>query len=165
MFFENILQEYPLISKFVVPLHCKLEIAIQEMNDKIKHTGIIDSTEENHIKVRIFQTSACASCKVASQCNASESKEKLIDVFANGHNYKVGQEVTVTASRDVAKRALVLGFGLPFLILLVVLFAVYHLTGNEATAALSSVGALLPYYLIIWLMREKIARSVSFQIE
>lgn len=135
------------------------------MSDKIKHSGIIDSVDEGHIKVRIVQTSACASCKVAGHCNASESKEKLVDVFTTGGGYSIGQEVTVTASKDVANRALTLGFGIPFLILVIVLFAVLRLTGNEATAALAAIGALVPYYIIIWLIRDKIAQKISFQIE
>ena len=153
------------ICNFIVPLQCKLEIATQEMTDKIKHTGIIDSVEGDHIKVRILQISACASCKIASQCHTSESKEKLVDVYADSQAYTVGQQVTVVVSKNIAWRALALGFCLPFLLLLTILFAVYHFTGNEAVAALSSIGSLLPYYLIVWMMRDKISRTISFQIE
>ena len=66
------------------------------------------------IKVQIVQTSACAACKVASHCNAAESKIKIVDVFTTDTaSYQVGQEVTVWASKDVANRALLLGFGAP----------------------------------------------------
>jgi len=135
------------------------------MIDKIKHTGIIDSIEGDRIKVRILQISACAGCKVASQCHTSESKEKVIDVFTDSHAYSVGQEVMVVASKNVAWRAMTLGFGIPFLILLSMLFTVYYFTGNETTAALSSLGSLLPYYLLIWFRRDVISRKISFQIE
>lgn len=136
------------------------------MSNKIRHAGIIDSIVDGGVQVRILQTSACAACKVAGHCNASEAKEKLVDVrCANSAAFHAGQEVVVTASRDVANRALLLGFGLPFLILVVVLALMLRFTGNEAVAALSALGALVPYYLTLWLLRDSISRRVSFQIE
>jgi len=136
------------------------------MNDKIRHSGVIDSVMEGRVQVRILQTSACAACKVAAHCNASEAKEKLIDVYCSDTTaYKEGQPVVVSASRKVANKALLLGFGVPFAILVVVLIAVLRMTGNEAVSALSAVGALLPYYGLLWLLRRTISEGVSFQIE
>ena len=136
------------------------------MNDKIKHSGIVEEVADGRVVVRILQTSACAACKVAGRCNASEAKEKLIDVrCANASAYQTGQSVVVSTSRDVANRALLLGFGLPFVVLVGVLFVVLRLTGDEGVAALSGLGALAPYYLLLWLLRDRISRRVSFQIE
>ena len=119
------------------------------------------------MKVRILQTSACASCKVASHCNASESKEKIVDVLnvQDTDSLKVGDSVVVSASGDVAGRALLLGFGLPFLVLVTVLVLVLLLTGREGLAALSGLGALLPYYLVLWLFRDTIRQKLAFQLE
>ena len=136
------------------------------MNGKIRHSGVIDSMDEGCVRVRILQTSACAACKVAGHCNASESKEKLVDVrCGDTTGYAVGQQVVVTASQDVANRALLLGFGLPFVVLVATLVVVLWLTGSEGVAALSALGALVPYYLLLWLLRQHISRQVSFEIE
>ena len=135
------------------------------MSNRISHSGIIESVADNLVKVRIVQTSACASCKVASHCNASESKVKIVDVLTPGSAYQVGQQVVVTASQQVARLSLLLGFGLPLLILVGVLVAVLRLTGNEGLAALSALGALLPYYLLLWLFRRSVSQRVSFRIE
>ena len=136
------------------------------MSEKIKHSGVVEEVTEGRVVVRILQTSACAACKVAGHCNASEAKEKLVDVrCADALGYRVGQSVVVSTSRDVANRALLLGFGLPFVVLVGVLFAVLRLTGDEGLAALSGLGALVPYYLLLWLLRDRISRRVSFQIE
>ena len=136
------------------------------MSQKISHSGVIERIEEDCIKVRIVQTSACAACKVASHCNAAESKVKVVDVFGcDTTNYSTGQEVTVWASRDVANRALLLGFGVPFLLLVCVLLLALRLTANEGTAALLALGSLVPYYFALWLFRERIQRGISFHIE
>lgn len=136
------------------------------MSQKISHSGVVERIEGDCIKVRIVQTSACAACKVASHCNAAESKVKIVDVFGcDTTNYSTGQEVTVWASRDVANRALLLGFGVPFLLLVCVLLIALRLTANEGLAALWALGSLVPYYFALWLLRDRIQRGISFQIE
>ena len=118
------------------------------------------------VKVRILQTSACAACKVAAHCNASESKEKIVDVYCdNSRQYKIGDSVQVCASYSVANRALLLGFGLPLLILVVVLLMTLKLTANEGIAALAALLALIPYYFGVWLFRGHIRKKLSFTIE
>ena len=136
------------------------------MSQKISHTGVIERIEGGSMKVRIVQTSACAACKVASHCNAAESKVKIVDVFGcDTTNYSTGQEVTVWASKDVANKALLLGFGVPFLLLVCVLMIALRLTASEGFAALVALGSLVPYYFVLWLLRDRIQRGISFQIE
>ena len=136
------------------------------MSQKISHAGVIESIQGDSIKVRIVQTSACAACKVASHCNAAESKVKVVDVFCcDTAKYTTGPEVVVWASKDVANKALVLGFGLPFLLMIAVLVIVLRIADNEGVAALVALGSLVPYYLLLWWWRDKIQRGISFHIE
>lgn len=136
------------------------------MSNKIKHSGVVENILGDSVQVRIVQTSACAACKVSGYCNASESKEKLVDVYhADTRNLRVGDVVTVTASTQVAAQALLLGFGLPFVVLVAVLIAVLLITGNEGAAALSGLGALVPYYAVLFLFRNRIRDKLSFSIE
>ncbi|MBQ4388108.1 MAG: SoxR reducing system RseC family protein [Prevotella sp.] len=137
------------------------------MSTKISHSGVVDSVEGDCVKVRIVQTSACAACKVAGYCNAAESKEKIVDVFCGdtAKNYNVGQPVTVSTSGSVAARALLWGFGMPFLVLVTVLFVVLQLTHSEGLAAVSAILALLPYYGLLWLLRDRMREQLSFAIE
>ena len=136
------------------------------MGHKISHSGVIESFGDGCVHVRIVQTSACAACKVAGYCNAAESKEKIIDVYCNDSaGYAVGQSVTVSASRQMAGRALLLAFGLPFVVMVAVLVAVLLITGDEGKAALGGLVSLLPYYGLLWLFRNKISSRFAFTIE
>ncbi len=137
-----------------------------KVHTKISHSGIIESIAEGCVKVRILQTSACTACKIAGHCNASESKEKIVEVFTDHTGgYSLGQEVVVCASRDVANKALLLGFGVPFLVLVGVLVLVLRVTGDEGVAALSGLLALVPYYFVLYLFRSRIREQLSFYIE
>ena len=136
------------------------------MSTKITHSGVIESIEDGCVHVRIVQTSACAACKVAGYCNAAESKEKVVDVFdSNSQAYSVGQQVTVTTSGSVAAKALLWAFGIPFLLMMTVLVAVLLLTGSEGTAAVSALASLVPYYAVLWLLRDRMRQQLAFAIE
>ena len=135
------------------------------MSNKISHSGVIEQILDGCVKVRIVQTSACAACKVAAHCNAAESKIKIVDVFCSDNStYQVGQEVVVWASKDVANKALLLGFGIPFLLLICVLLIALRFTSEEGIAALTALGSLVPYYFMLWLLRKKIQRQIAFHI-
>ena len=137
------------------------------MSTKISHSGIVESISEGCVQVRILQASACAACKVAGHCHASESKEKIVDVLnvRDASRLKVGDSVIVSASRDVANKALLLGFGVPFLILVSVLFIMLKVVSDEGLAAITAILALMPYYGMLYLMRDRIQQKISFSIE
>lgn len=136
------------------------------MSTKISHEGRIESISEGRIDVRILQSSACAACQIAGHCHASEMKEKIVEVRGGrADGLRVGDSVTVCASQRVANRALLLGFGLPFLLLVGVLLVVLRLTANEGLAALSALGSLAPYYVLLFLLRHKIQQQLQFYIE
>ena len=136
------------------------------MADIIKHKGVVEKVDDSHVVVRIVQTSACSSCSAKGLCNASESKEKFIDVYGVSSKYNKGDEVTVCGTTSMGMHAVFLAFGIPLLILLIVLFVTMRITDGDALLS-ASVGmvAIVPYYLIIYLCREKLSKSFSFYIE
>jgi len=133
---------------------------------RVRHTGIVEQIGEGSVKVRIVQTSACSECRAKGHCGAAESKEKVVEVYgADVSRLTVGQTVDVVAEQGVAMRAVRLAFAWPFLLMVVVLFAVHAATGNDVAACLAALGALVPYYLIIYYARAKLREKLVFRIE
>jgi sigma-E factor negative regulatory protein RseC len=136
------------------------------MTDKIKHLGVVEKVDGSHVTVRIVQTSACSSCSAKGLCNASESKEKLIDVYHNQVSCQIGEQVVVCGTTSMGMRAVLLAFGLPVLILLLALFVTMRITDGDALfSALLGLGTMVPYYLIIYVCKDKLNRTFSFTIE
>lgn len=136
------------------------------MENSVRHEGTIESIGDGHIRVRIVQHSACSACKVAAQCRASEMKEKIVDVYHyNRDGLKVGDSVVVGTSDAMARKALLLGFGLPLLIIVGIIAVMLFMGIGEGAAAITAIGALVPYYFMLWLMRGRISKSISFTIE
>ena len=137
-----------------------------QMENSIRHEGTVESVDGEHIRVRIIQHSACSACKVASHCSASESKEKIVDVFHyKQHHLRVGDAVIVGTSSHSAGKALLLGFGFPLLLLLVVIGVLFAAGVNEGITALAALVALIPYYIGLWIFRQRIADNIAFFIE
>lgn len=136
------------------------------MSNKIKHAGVVDAVEEGCVRVRILQSSACSACKVAAHCNASETKEKIIDVMdADASHYQKGDQVMVVADTAVGFRASLYGYLLPLILMVVTLVGVLAATHSEGLAAVSALGILIPYYVLLFLMRNKLRNRLSFTLE
>ena len=138
------------------------------MNNNIKHLGIVESIDGSHVRVKILQSSACSTCSVKGHCNISETKEKIIDIHdkESADCCSVGQEVMVCGTTSMGMKAVVLAFVLPFIVLLAALFVTMRVTdGDEAASALVSLCTLIPYYIIIYLLRNRISRTFSFTLE
>lgn len=136
------------------------------MSNKIKHAGVVDGVEGECVRVRILQSSACSACKVAAHCNASETKEKVIDVMdADASHYQKGDQVMVVADTAVGFRASLYGYLLPLILMVVTLVGALAATHSEGLAALSALGILMPYYVLLFLMRNKLRNRLSFTLE
>lgn len=136
------------------------------MSERIRHKGIVETVEGDRVTVRIGQTSACAACRLNGHCNASESREKLISALVPaGRDIQVGDSVTVSTDLKTGYRAVAWGFAFPLVVLVAVIVIVQALTNNEAVAALTGLAALIPYYIGVYLLRHKLSRKVSFEVE
>lgn len=134
-------------------------------HNQISHEGIIDSISEGVVHVRIVQSSACSSCKVADYCNSAEHKEKIIDIrCTNTSKYSVGQEVMVMAASDVGVKAVTMAFVIPTVILLVAIAICIGYGTSEAVAAMVGLLAMVPYYIGLYLNRSKLERVLTFYI-
>ena len=136
------------------------------MKDIIKHRGIVEKVDGSHVVVRIVQTSACSACSAKGLCNASESKEKQIDVYEVNPSYQIGEEVVLCGSTSMGMRAVLLAFGVPAFLLLFALFVTMRITDGDALlSAIVALLAVVPYYLVIYLMKDKMNKTFSFVIE
>ena len=139
---------------------------MQNTSKNIEHPGVVDRVEGRQAFVRILPQSACGSCHSKSYCSMSELIEKIVEVgLRDKEQLGTGQQVTITLERSLGFRALLLGYLLPFTILLISLFIMVSLTGNEGLSALVSIALMAPYYALLYRFREKIRSRFRFRIK
>lgn len=133
-------------------------------NKSIEHKGRIESIEGNKINVSFIAMSACASCHAKGVCSVADIQEKSVDIYDYTNQYKVGDIVNVMLKQTLGFRALFLGYVLPFIIVLFVLIGLTLITNNEAISGLGALLVLAPYYLSLYLLRNKIKKDFAFKI-
>lgn len=132
----------------------------------IEHQGTVQSTNHEYVYVKILSQSACASCHAKGLCSISEMKEKVIEVLRTpGSVYKEGDEVTVIMEESLGVTALILGYLIPFVVLMTVLLTSMALTKNELLSGILSTVILIPYYYILSLFKSRLKNKFVFRIK
>lgn len=134
------------------------------MSDRISHEGIIDHIESDTVFVRILSKSACAECHSKSMCGVSEMTEKLIEVKQNTSGFEQGQTVNVILDRSLGNKAVLLGYFIPFLLLIITLI-VSGIFFSELWSGLMAIGILIPYYLLLFAFKDKLSKKFYFRLE
>lgn len=135
------------------------------MKEVIEHTGIVESIDAGHAVVKIVQTSSCSACKAREFCASNENKEKFIDVYGIRRPLAVGDDVVVCASASMGWQAIGLAFVVPLVIMMTVLGVTLWQTGSEPLSAIIGIASLLPYYLIIYMNKERLTKKMAFWIK
>ena len=132
--------------------------------DSIEHKGVVKEVRPGMVRVEILSESACSSCRAKGVCSMSESALKMIDVKTFDTEFTAGQQVVVILKKAAGLKALFLGYLLPFLSLSTTLFIVYAVTKREDLAGIAAVAALIPYYLVLFLLRNKLQGQFIFSL-
>lgn len=130
----------------------------------IQHNGIVQKVDENSVLVSISSSSACSGCHSEGVCSVAGKEEKLINIQGK-YSVSPGETVTVQMKQSEGYRALLLVYIVPLLIIITTLVILISLSLPEAMAGLISLLALIPYLLILFLLRKKINQSFTFAIK
>ena len=135
------------------------------MSDRISHDGIITNISNDEVEIKILSKSACASCNIKGACNMSEMKEKIISIpRPKDKELSIGQEVRISMGLGQANSAVIFAYVIPVIILVGMIFILNALKFDEGINALISIGSLVPYYLVLYLFRNKLKRKFEYEI-
>lgn len=133
-------------------------------SNEIVHKGIIDSIDKSIVKVSIMAISACASCKAKGMCGTSEMQEKIIEIHNNKQTYSIGEHVEVILHQGLGFKALFLGYIMPFIVLFLTLIITLLVSKSEGLAGFLSIIILIPYYIILYRLKDKLKKTFSFKL-
>ena len=132
----------------------------------ITHPGTIQKIEGKKVFVRVLAQSACASCHVKGACTVADLADKIVEVHSDTTSgIEVGDDVTVAMKQSLGTRAVLLAYLLPFLLVIASLIIILSLTGKELLAGLVSLIILVPYYLGLYLLRDRMRKTFYFEIQ
>lgn len=131
------------------------------MSEYIHHDGIVISCEGKKVRVRILQTSACASCQVKNMCMSSDNKERIVDAWT-GDEVKAGDQVEVMVMETMGWKAVVLAYIVPLIVLVSIAGIASILGWGEVMIGVSAIAGVAVYYGILRLFKDKLGKSFDF---
>lgn len=135
------------------------------MQDTIHHTGIIERIDRDKVYVKIMQQSACAGCHAKSMCNASESKDRIIEIEGSFDSFQVNEKVDLQGRSALGYLAILYAFGLPLLLLFVVIIICLEMNRSEVISALAGLIALSVYYSVLYFFKDKLKNKFVFAMK
>lgn len=137
------------------------------MPDKrISHEGVITDLKGDTVTVSLSSNTDCTGCHAKGTCTLSGGEEeKMLHIPVPNPDFSIGDKVRVILDRSLGFRALLLGYVMPFLLVLAVLLALTVAGSREWVAGLTSLAVLIPYYAGLKLMRGKVEKQFSFHIQ
>ncbi|MBP5497200.1 MAG: SoxR reducing system RseC family protein [Bacteroidales bacterium] len=127
--------------------------------------GIVRAIDGDNISVEIIVSSACSGCHAKSICIPSDRRQEVITVKNTRHeDFQVGETVELLLETSAGNKAVVLAYVLPLVVLLVLLFGCYAITGKELLSVGVGVLGVVLYYLILKSAGKKVEQGIEFGI-
>ena len=134
--------------------------------EQIIHLGRVLSVDSSvgSIEILLEDGGDCGSCPAAKLCNHGSKSENKVVVMSDD-TFEVGEKVRVVGTEMMHRKAIVLVLVCPCLLLIATMVMVYLLTLDESVAALSGLGLMLVFFIVLYLCRNRIAREFVFRVE
>ena len=134
--------------------------------ESISHEGIVTKITDDELEIKILAQSACAACHAKSACGMGEQAEKILTVpRPKDKDFTLNQKVNVKMSIGQGNKAAVLAYLIPIMLLLAVLFTCLGLGLGEGLSALLGILSLVPYYVVLYLKRDKLKQKFEYRVE
>lgn len=133
---------------------------------EVRHCGEVVRVQGNVVVVRMTVNSACGACRARGVCGVGESAEKTVEVETDmADEFHAGDEVMVALrSSSMGPRSVVLAYVAPFFVLAASLAGLTAAGVGEGAAAAGALGGAAVYYAVLYLLRDKIGKSIKFTI-
>lgn len=136
------------------------------MKKEIYHDGKIIEITPEFTSVEIISSSACSQCHAKGLCGFSEEESKIVMVPTSPYTErKVGDTVTLALKQTMGLKAVWISYVIPLIILMILVLSLSSVIDNEVWTGLAAIGGVALYYLVIWLLRDKLKNEFVFYIK
>ena len=130
---------------------------------EITHQGVILKISKNKITVALKGNVNCEGCKAQSACGVSDSNDKEIEVFNTMQSFQLNETVDVLLKRELGLKAVFWAYVFPFILMMIVLVSTSFFV-KEWIAGLLSLFILLPYYLMLYVLKGTFQKAFQVSI-
>jgi positive regulator of sigma E activity len=132
--------------------------------ETIEHEGIVQKSDNDSVTVSIISSAACSGCHAEGICSLSGKQEKIIEISGD-YQVQPGDFVIVQMKQSTGHIAVFFGYLMPLILLVAILIILISLSVSELTAGLGALAILIPYYLILYVFRNRISKKFTFTLK
>jgi positive regulator of sigma E activity len=128
----------------------------------IEQKGTVEEITSHYIRVKTRRDVLCGHCNAQGICYMGDGAERIIEINNFTSDIKLGDTVGITISRGMGNKAIVLGYLVPFLILVGTLLMLSQVGLEEWLTGVLSISALIPYFFMLFLLRNRLRKTFRF---
>ncbi len=129
----------------------------------VKHEGVVSKITNDVVTISLKGNINCEACNAKAACGVSESNSKEIEVSYSTQPLKLNENVEVLLKKSLGLKAVFWAYVFPFIIMMTVLLIASTLF-KEWIAGLLSIAVLVPYYLMLYVLRNTFKKAFKLSI-
>lgn len=131
----------------------------------IRQSATVIRVDATQIEVEVCRPEACAACKAKSVCSEGGGQGKRMTLANDGQGYQLGEQITLVMRRSAGLKAVVIAYLVPVILVVAALLVFQTVQIKETVAAISTLVLLGLYFLVIRLLRGRLNRELTIEIE
>lgn len=131
--------------------------------DVYTHSGIISEMRDSSLLVSLDGNVHCESCRANGTCGISDSGLKVVEIPYADSSFKLNEQVNVVLNKSLGLKAVFWAYVFPFFLMISTLLIATSFLA-EWMAGLLSLLILVPYYTILYFLRNFFKRTFEISI-
>ena len=129
----------------------------------VKHEGVVSKITNDVVTISLKGNINCEACNAKAACGVSESNSKEIEVSNSKQPLRLNENVEVLLNKSLGLKAVFWAYVFPFILMMTVLLVASNLF-KEWVAGLLSIAVLIPYYLMLYVLRSTFKKAFKLSI-
>lgn len=128
----------------------------------VRHDGYVSKINNNRVTVTLIGNMNCEACHAQGSCGMAESEAKQIELDAT-QSFKLNDSVEVCLNKSLGLKAVFWAYVFPFILLISTLM-IASLYVKEWLAGLMSLTILVPYYALLFVLRQTFKKAFNISV-
>ena len=131
--------------------------------DAYIHSGIVSKLNGSSLIISLDDNVHCESCRAKGTCGISDSGSKEVEVPHTNDSFTLNEHVNVVLKKGLGLKAVFWAYIFPFLLMIATLI-ISSAFLIEWMAGLLSLLILIPYYLLLYVLRNAFKKTFKISI-
>ena len=131
--------------------------------DVFIHSGVISKLGDSSLTVSLDENVHCESCHAKGTCGISDLTSKEVEIPISENSYTLNEPVNVVLKKGLGLKAVFWAYVFPFVLMLSTLLIATSFL-KEWVAGLLSLLVLVPYYLLLYVVRDTFKKTFTISI-